>query len=135
MKLGRLDHVNVRTRDLDKMAAWYQKVLGLSQGKRPSFSFPGAWLYIDDKPIIHLVGVDRSLPAQQDDLRLEHFAISATGLTAFLARLKADDVTYRLNKVPDFPIVQVNLWDPDGNHIHIDFPADEAADHQNELAS
>lgn len=134
MKLGALDHVNVRTCNLEKMATWYQQVLGLTRGKRPSFSFPGAWLYIDDRPIVHLVGVDRSLPADQDDLRLEHFAISATGLSKFLARLKAENVNYRLSKVPDFPIVQANVWDPDGNHIHIDFPADEAADHLNELS-
>ncbi len=134
MKLGALDHVNIRTRNLDKMAEWYQRVLGLQRGDRPSFSFPGAWLYLDDKPIVHLVGVDRSLPAHQDDLRLEHFAINATGLTGFLGQLKRDNVAYKLGKVPDFPIVQVNIWDPDGNHIHIDFHADEAKDHLDELA-
>ena len=25
----------------------------------------------------------------------------------------------------DFELVQINVWDPDGNHIHVDFPADE----------
>jgi len=134
VKLGALDHVNVRTRNLDKMAEWYQRVLGLKKGDRPSFSFPGAWLYIDDKPIVHLVGVDRALPAHQDDLRLEHFAINATGLTEFLGHLKRDNIKYKMGKVPEFPIVQVNIWDPDGNHIHIDFHADEAKDHQDELA-
>ena len=117
MELGALDHVNVRTRHLDKMTEWYQRVLGLRKGARPSFSFPGAWLYIDDKPIVHLVGVDRSLPAHQDDLRLEHFAINAKGLTEFLAHLKGDNITYKMGKVPDFSIVQVNIWDPDGNLV------------------
>ena len=28
--------------------------------------------------------------------------------------------------MPDFPIVQINPHDPDGNHIHIDFDASEA---------
>lgn len=134
MQLGALDHVNVRTRNLDKMADWYERVLGLERGKRPSFSFPGAWLYLGDKPIVHLVGVDRSLPAHQDDLRLEHFAISASGLTEFLTRLKKNDIAYKMAKVPDFPIVQVNIWDPDGNHIHIDFDAQEAEPHQGELS-
>ncbi len=133
MQLGTLDHVNVRTRNLDKMSEWYQRVLGLKTGARPSFSFPGAWLYIDDKPIVHLVGVERSLPAHQEDLRLEHFAINASGLTKFLERLKQGNITYKMGKVPDFPIVQVNVWDPDGNHIHIDFHADEAEAHQDEL--
>ncbi len=126
MKLGTLDHVNVKTRDLDRMSSWYQEVLGLRRGERPNFSFPGAWLYIGDKPIVHLVSVDRDLTAPQEELRLEHFAISATGLAAFLDRLKAKEEAYKPNKVPGFPILQVNVWDPDGNHIHIDFPADEA---------
>ncbi|MEM8949253.1 MAG: VOC family protein [Pseudomonadota bacterium] len=127
MKLGTLEHVNVRTRNLDDMVAWYERILGMSSGKRPSFPFPGAWLYVGDKPYVHLVGSDRALTAQQDDLRLEHFALSATGLEGFLSHLKGEGVDYRLAKVPDFPIVQVNVWDPDGNHIHIDFHADEAA--------
>ena len=130
MKLGALDHVNVRTRNLDKMIAWYSRVLGMREGKRPSFSFPGAWMYIGDRPVVHLVGVDRALPAHQDDLRLEHFALSADGFGDFLAKLKAEHVDCKVAKVPDFPIVQVNIWDPDGNHIHIDFHEDETAAHQ-----
>ena len=133
MKLGTLDHVNVRTRNLDRMVDWYGRILGMTSGKRPNFTFPGAWLYVDEKPYVHLVGVDRSLPAHQDDLRLEHFALSATGLTPFLAHLKSEKVAYKLVKVPDFPIVQVNIWDPDGNHIHIDFHEDEAKGLEDEL--
>ncbi len=126
MKLGTLDHVNVRTRNLERMVDWYGRVLGMREGKRPGFDFPGAWLYTGDKPYVHLVGVDRPLPAHQDDLRLEHFALSASGLHGFLDHLKSESVDCKLVKVPDFPIVQVNIWDPDGNHIHIDFPEDEA---------
>jgi len=126
MKLAALDHVNVRTHNLEGMVDWYSRILGMVSGKRPGFSFPGAWMYVGDKPFIHLVGVDRTLPAHQDDLRLEHFALSATGLHDFLAHLGTETVDYKLAKVPDFPIVQVNVWDPDGNHIHIDFHEDEA---------
>jgi len=127
MKLAALDHINVRTRNVERMVAWYQRILGMQSGKRPGFSFPGAWMYVGDKPFLHLVGVDRDLPAHQDDLRLEHFALSATGLGDFLKHLKAEKVDYRLGKVPDFPIIQVNIWDPDNNHIHIDFHEDETA--------
>jgi catechol 2,3-dioxygenase-like lactoylglutathione lyase family enzyme len=126
MKLATLDHVNVRTRNLGSMIDWYSRILGMKQGRRPGFDFPGAWMYVGDKPYLHLVGVDRALPAHQDELRLEHFALSASGLEDFLGHLRAEGVDYRLGKVPDFPIVQVNVWDPDGNHIHIDFHEDEA---------
>ena len=45
--LKRLDHVNLRTADLDRMVAWYGRVLDMHPGPRPDFAFPGAWPYAD----------------------------------------------------------------------------------------
>ena len=126
MQLGRFDHVNVRTANVAAMTAWYESVLGMKAGPRPPFSFPGAWLYVGDHPSVHLVGV----PKQPDvtGMRLEHFAFQATGVKTFLARLRAGGHRYDIGVVPEFGIIQINVWDPDGNHIHIDFPPAEAAD-------
>ncbi|MCJ7873093.1 VOC family protein [Phaeobacter sp. J2-8] len=52
------DHVNIRTTNLDTMIAWYGDILGLHPGKRPPFRFPGAWLYLGDRAVVHLVAVD-----------------------------------------------------------------------------
>ena len=41
MQIGKLDHVNVRTANLDNMVAWYGEMLGMNPGKRPNFPFPG----------------------------------------------------------------------------------------------
>lgn len=117
--LKMLDHVNVRTANLDAMVDWYGRVLGMKSGWRPPFAFPGAWLYAGKHPAVHLVGVDAS-PGGADP-RIEHFAFSAEGREAFLARLAADGIATRLLEVPGTDIVQVNIHDPDGNHIHIDF--------------
>ncbi len=122
-----LDHVNLRTAALDAMVAWYGDVLGMRPGPRPGFSFPGAWLYTGDQAVLHLVGVDDPPSADAGSLRLEHFALSAEGMAAFVERLEARGERYRLNRIEDFGIVQVNLWDPDGNHIHVDFNAGEEA--------
>jgi catechol 2,3-dioxygenase-like lactoylglutathione lyase family enzyme len=124
--MKRLDHINVRTADLDAMVEWYGRVLGMHPGKRPGFGFSGAWLYADGFPIIHLVGVEKAPGADPEDVRLEHFAIAATGLKAMLARLKADDERHRLNPIRDAGVLQVNVWDPDGKHIHVDFALAEA---------
>jgi hypothetical protein len=32
---------------------------------------------------------------------------------------------FRRVAVPGFPIVQINIWDPDGNHLHVDFDPGE----------
>ncbi len=124
VELKRLDHVNVRTANLRAMAAWYCDRLGMREGPRPDFSFPGAWLYIGDAPVIHLVGVDAV--GAQSDLRLEHFAFAAQGLGTLIERLTDTGEHHVLRRVPGFPIMQVNLWDPDGNHLHIDFDSAEA---------
>jgi catechol 2,3-dioxygenase-like lactoylglutathione lyase family enzyme len=124
MQLRRLDHVNVRTANLTAMIEWYERVLGMRSGERPPFPFPGAWLYIDDHPAVHLVGVGK--PPEGKEPRVEHFAFQATGLEAFLARLRRDGERHETRVVPGYGTVQVDVWDPDGNHIHIDFAPEEA---------
>lgn len=123
MSLLALDHVNIRTENLDAMVKWYTEVLGLTPGKRPSFGVGGAWLYVGENAVVHLV--EQKLPPKSVDPRIEHFALRATGLLHFLERLDAHGVHYTVDAVPDFPVVQVNLADCDGNHIHVDFPAAE----------
>ncbi len=118
----KLDHVNIRTARLDAMRAWYVEALGLEDGWRPPFPFPGAWLYTGKDAVVHLVGVDAQPGAPEAGLRLEHFAMSNDGdIDAFRARLAKADVAVEDAHVPGTNIVQLNVRDPDGNHIHIDF--------------
>ena len=67
--MKRLEHVNVRTANLDAMVEWYGRMLGMTSGPRPGFSFPGAWLYAGDHPIVHLVGREaRPTPSVPDSV-------------------------------------------------------------------
>lgn len=125
MQVTKLDHVNIHTANVDSLVDWYGRVLGMRAGDRPPFAFPGAWLYCGGEPTVHLVGVEKQ--PQTTGLRLEHFAFSATGLKDFMARLRQEKIKYDARKVPRSGAVQVNIWDPDGNHIHIDFAPQEAA--------
>ena len=124
MQLNTLDHVNVRTANLEAMVDWYCTMLGMTNGDRPPFRFPGAWLYAGNKPVLHLIGVDEE-PASVEP-KIEHFAMSATGLQAFIDRLDDAKQEYEPRRVPGYGILQINLHDVDGNHIHIDFSAAEA---------
>lgn len=126
MPLVKLHHVNLRTRQIDTMIDWYRDVLGIQQGDRPPSSNPGAWLYLGDTAAVHLVDVkDEAGVGSESDLKLEHFAFSATGLDEFLNKLQTRGITYRRSDRPAMGLVLVNIWDPDGNHIHVDFPFDE----------
>lgn len=123
-----LDHVNIRTTQLDAMILWYGQVLGLQSGWRPNFPFGGAWLYAGDAPVVHLVTVDEKTEPPSVGVQLEHAAFKATGFSGFIATLTDRGEKHQISKVPDAGIVQVNVWDPDGNHLHIDFPASEESD-------
>lgn len=124
MQLNKLDHVNIRTANLSNMVAWYCDVLGMENGERPPFPFPGAWLYAGDQAAVHLVGVDEA--PQSVEPNIEHFAMSATGLQDFVDRLEATGTEFRAVRVPGINILQINVFDCDGNHIHIDFSPEEA---------
>ena len=49
-----INHVLLLTQDVDGMAKFFEQALELKAGQRPPFNFPGAWLWNDSSPIIHL---------------------------------------------------------------------------------
>jgi hypothetical protein len=64
-------------------------------------------------------------PTWQGDLSLEHFAFAAEGLAEFLRTLAAAKVQFQVSVPPGGASRQVHIVDPEGNHLHIDFRADE----------
>jgi catechol 2,3-dioxygenase-like lactoylglutathione lyase family enzyme len=121
-----LDHVNIRTSNLEPMIRFYEDILGLKSGSRPNFGFGGAWHYCGKKAVVHLVEVKRTPGA--NDVRLEHFAFMAKDLAGFLKKLKAENIAYEIAIVPSNQNTQVNVYDPDGNHIEVQFDASDKAD-------
>jgi catechol 2,3-dioxygenase-like lactoylglutathione lyase family enzyme len=122
MPLLFLDHVNLRTADVARLRDFYCGVLGMQEGQRPAFSFGGAWLYCGERAVVHLVGVPEQ-PAPSGELRMEHFAFVARDFEEFVRRLDAARIEYRISKQFGSETRQLNLRDPDGNRIHVDFPA------------
>ncbi len=126
MEITKLDHVNVRTTQLNNMIRWYTEVLGLASGKRPNFPFSGAWMYAGNQATVHLVEINGDAGVGTEaQLKLEHFAFSANGCSEFEHRLQTQNVKYRRAELAEVGLIQINVWDPDGNHIHIDFPDNE----------
>lgn len=125
MKIQSLDHVNIQTTELEKMEKWYMAFLGLEKGYRPPFKENGSWLYGAGHALVHLVEVSTP-PERSDRPELEHFAMQATGLKSLLDRLAARHIPYYPVRVPEIRILQINFHDLEGNHLHIDFSAEEA---------
>ena len=126
MPVRRLNHVNIQTTQVENIVAWYRDTLGMRTGPRPDFPFPGAWLYADDTAVIHLVGQSGD-PAVGSEvkLKLEHFALTATDCVAFEETLSKASIPHQRFVLDTVGPIQFHLRDPDGNHIHIDFTANE----------
>jgi catechol 2,3-dioxygenase-like lactoylglutathione lyase family enzyme len=50
-----LDHVTLRTHDLEGTSAFFEIVLGLKPGYRPASIFPGYWLCGGGRAVVHLI--------------------------------------------------------------------------------
>ena len=119
MPVEMLDHYTINTADVDTSVSFYVDVLGLRLGERPPFTFPGAWLYCGEKPVVHLVGdVFRGVA---DTGSIDHIAFRASGVDDYTRRLDEREIPYRQRQVPDMPLRQVFLDDPDGVTIELNF--------------
>ncbi len=124
MAIDALDHFTLVTADLDASRRFYVEALGLREGDRPPFAFPGAWLYCGATPVVHLIA-DRGAGAAPTG-PLDHVAFRASGLAEMVARLNTRGVGYALRTVPGLGLRQVFVHDPDGVKVEINFAASEA---------
>jgi catechol 2,3-dioxygenase-like lactoylglutathione lyase family enzyme len=121
-----LNHFTILTDDVPRTVRFYRDLLGLTDGWRPPLTFPGAWLYAGEQPIVHVVGGRPS-----EELKagvIDHMAFSASGLSEMLALLTAHDVEHTCRKQAGSGTWQVFFHDPNNVKVELDFPAHEAAD-------
>ncbi len=120
--IGGLDHINIETTDLETSVRFYVDVLGLESGWRPGFDVPGAWLYVDGQPIVHLV--EREAVNEGPTGAIHHVALKAAGLDAMTERLEQSSVPFRTTVVPDLNVTQLFVDDPNGVTLELNFYAD-----------
>jgi catechol 2,3-dioxygenase-like lactoylglutathione lyase family enzyme len=102
---------------------FYEDVLGLEQGPRPNFSFPGAWMYSDGHPVVHLVDISATgEPQQAGSGALHHVAFVSRGFNGMKARLASKGVTFSTVEVPGGEIWQIFVTDPNGVLIELNYP-------------
>lgn len=118
-----MDHFTIVTDDLESTTAFYER-LGLKVGPRPDFTVPGAWLYQDQKPVLHIVVVD-SPPASRRG-SIDHIAFSATGFRDVTGMLRQAGVSYHILRAPrPFSLWQLFMEDPNGIEVELDFVPEE----------
>lgn len=116
-----LNHINIGTDRLDDTKAFFIDVLGLTPGWRPNFvGFAGAWLYAGDEAVVHLV----ELPAGKrpsSEAALDHFAFTIDDYDGTIRKLEAAAIKYRAVDIPGTPIRQINILDPNGVNIELNY--------------
>ena len=124
MAITAMNHFNVLTDDVPATVAFYCDLLGLRNGERPALTFPGAWLYAGDRPVLHVSG-----GRVRDELTpgvIDHMAFSASGLRATLERLERAGHHAVCRRQVTTGIWQVFVNDPNGARVELDFDPAEA---------
>lgn len=119
MGLANLDHYNINTSDLDRAVQFYTDILGLRKGPRPEFGIPGAWLYLGDTAVLHLIVVGKD--GKNGSGAIDHVAFRANDYDAMRANLQKREIKFAEMDVPDFKVRQIFVHDPDGVKIELNF--------------
>ena len=123
-----LDHFFVCSSDLELTKHFYCEVLGLENGPRPSFSFPGYWFYLNGQPVVHAGTSEFS--GGFDDLRkktrndtgtLDHIAFRCNNISEFISHFENLGQNYKTKSIPDFNLKQIFVKDPNGVIIELNF--------------
>src|SRR5689334_24500756 len=123
MAVQGMEHFTVLAEDLDATRAFYAEILGLEEGYRPPFGFPGAWLYVGGRAVLHII-TGRPLPQERAGV-LDHMAFAARDLPDTLAKLKKRGIEYDLRRQPDTRAWQLFFYDPSGAKVELDFAPEE----------
>ncbi len=101
MALTQLNHMTVRTDDLEGTRDFYQDLLGLKAGPRPTLGFPGFWLYAGEQPVVHLLPKSHGIGGgpSADTGNFDHIAFTASGFDATRERLRQHGIKFREQRV------------------------------------
>jgi catechol 2,3-dioxygenase-like lactoylglutathione lyase family enzyme len=142
MLTGQLFHVAIKTADLTATIAFYTRVLGMTlDTNRPAFGFPGAWL-IPTIPggaaSIHVYAGDAAKEADGGILvgtgAVDHVSLTAHGISAFRNQFRKLDLPWRENLVPNLPLSQLFVHDPNGVLLELTFHTASESEPHGEIA-
>jgi glyoxylase I family protein len=98
----KLDHVTIRTRDLQAARSFFLRVFDLEEGGRPLAiqRIPGHWLYSEGHPLVHIIGsqgsgFDCSAEA------IDHVGLRLEGYAEFRSKLDQLGIHYSTMDLAD----------------------------------
>lgn len=143
-----LFHVAVKTNDLAQTVAFYTRIIGLAEVKRPDFGYPGAWLGVPlpgGAAILHVYAGGPALGAEgrapTGTGAIDHVSLACHGYHAFIARFRSARLDWREFLVPGTSLWQLFVHDPSGLQLELTFdgqaetgPMPDMSDHRRYVA-
>lgn len=119
MPITGLDHINIDTACPDETIAFYTDVLGLENrpDDRPDFGFPGAWLWLADRAVVHLNfrEDDRTGPTGS----FNHIAFEGSDFVGTCELLDKRSMEFTTSDRPDIGLKQIFVRDPNGVRVEL----------------
>lgn len=122
----RFDHLNVSMGSATALSALFEGVMGFASGPRPSFPFPGTWLYEGDQALVHAVD-DPALSATTGEMRLGHVAFrSDEPASQVIKRVRRSALPFKVAQISEDNMAQIFVLLPGGLVVELDVPNDTA---------
>lgn len=117
-----IDHINIRApRELiEEVKGFYHRLFDMRIGPRPEFRQDGFWLYSGGRALVHLSIDDQRQAAGQPGF-LDHVAFRASGLEAFIAKLRENGIDFRTAYISELGMTQLFFGDPAGTGLEVNF--------------
>ena len=119
-----LGHVNIRTADLERSAAFYRDIIGLTPGPaatRPD-SADHVWMHDDEgRPCVHLQRNTGAEAVAHDGAGVHHVAFNCADAASWRRKLVGVGIPYRESEFEAAGLLQFNLLDPDGVRLELLF--------------
>jgi catechol 2,3-dioxygenase-like lactoylglutathione lyase family enzyme len=125
-----LFHVAIKSPNLAATRKFYVDVLGMREADRPALDFPGIWLAASTPAgiaTIHVDGGEAALDADGSTTfgtgAIDHVALTAFGFDGIRERVRAHNLPWRENVLPDIGLWQLFVYDPSGVLLELSFSA------------
>lgn len=125
MPVTALHHYTIRCApdELPELLDFYTRVMQLEVGARPEIPAPGAWLYANGQPIVHLFAhlASADTAPKPPTGHVDHISFRSHGLGEMRAHLDAHGIAFSEAPVPGWEIHQLFLHDPRGLKVEMTF--------------
>jgi catechol 2,3-dioxygenase-like lactoylglutathione lyase family enzyme len=115
-----LDYVTLPTKDLEAAKAFFETVLGLEVGYRPTFPFAGHWVYAAGRPIVHLIP-GQGGPVDRTGETIYHVAFRLDDHEALRLKLDRLSIPYSPMDLPELGERRLFIRTPTGILLELVF--------------